>query len=359
MPSASMPATPPVTRAARRVLLVGDFAASRNGNFSVAEDLARRLAQRGFAVTTTSDRASRPWRVVDMWASTWRTRRSVDVAVIDVYSGRAFLWAEAVARLLQRVGVPFALVLRGGGLPIFARRQPERVRRLFGAAAAVVALSGYLAEQMSAYGGRVHVLPNPIDLAAYPYRQRALASPTLVWLRTFQDTYNPVMAVRVLARLREGFPDARLIMVGRDRGLLEPTRRAAAELGVRDHIEFVGPVAKAAVPKQLARGDLYLNTPRIDNVPISLLEAMACGLCVVSTDVGGIPYLVQRDREALLVADGDADAMAAGAARCLREPELAARLSDAGRRLAERHDWGEMLPRWETLLHGMADGGSR
>jgi glycosyltransferase involved in cell wall biosynthesis len=357
--SSTTPSTPRPAPAPRRVWLVGDFAASRNGNFSVAEDLARRLADRGLDVATTSSRASRPLRVLDMAASTWRRRGRIDVAVIDVYSGKAFAWAEAVAGILRRARVPYALVLRGGGLPGFAGREPARVRRLFGGAAAVVALSGYLAEQMAPYGGRFEVLPNPIDLSAYAGRPLAKAEPTLVWLRTFQETYNPTMAVRVLARLRDEFPGVRLVMVGPDKGLLEPTRRAAAELGVLERIEFVGPVPKAEVPRQLARGDVFLNTPRIDNVPISLLEAMACGLCVVSTDVGGIPYLVERGRDALLVPADDDAAMAAEVGRCVREPELAARLSAAGRRLAERHDWANVLPLWEDLLAELAVGGAR
>jgi glycosyltransferase involved in cell wall biosynthesis len=341
-----------------RTLLIGDFAASRNGNFSVAEELARRLAARGLRVTTTSDLPSRALRMVDMSAATWRRRRGIDVAVVDVYSGRAFVWAEAVCAILRSANVPYALVLRGGALPRFARSRPLRVGRLLRSAAVVVALSRYLAEQMVEHGGTFRVLPNPIDLAAYPYRPRTTPTPTLMWLRTFQDTYQPSLAVRVLARLRTEYAAARLIMVGPDKGGLEATRRETARLGVQEWVEFVGPVPKAEVPQQLARGDLFLNTPRIDNVPISLLEAMACGLCAISTDVGGIPYLVEAGRDALLVPSGDAEAMAAAAARCLREPGLAPELSAAGRRLAEAHDWDHVLPRWIDLLESLAARGA-
>jgi glycosyltransferase involved in cell wall biosynthesis len=344
-----------------RVWLVGDFAASRNGNFSVAEDLARRLAAHGLRIATTSDRPSRALRALDMAAATWRRRKGIDVAVVDVYSGRGFLWAEAVCAILRRAGVPYALVLRGGGLPSFGRRQSARVGRLLRSAAAVVALSRYLAEGMSEHGGTFHVLPNPIDLSAYAYRPRTAAEPKLVWLRTFHATYNPTLAVRVLAMLRDEFPTVRLTMVGPDKGdgTLEAVRRAAQQLGVQERIEYTGPVPKAEVPAQLQRGDVFLNTPRIDNVPISLLEAMACGLCVVSTDVGGIPYLVEDGRDALLVGADDAEAMAAATARCLREPRVAAGLSEAGRRLAEKHDWGSVLPLWVDLLEGLASGGRR
>lgn len=339
-----------------RVWLVGDFAASKVGNFSVAEDLERRLRARGTSVAATSRRTDRVARALDMVVSTWRRRRDVDVAVVDVYSGRAFRWAEAVCGVLRRAGVPFVLVLRGGGLPTFAQRQAERVRRLFGAAAAVVALSDYLSERMRAYADDFHVLPNPLDVGAYPFRPREAAAPRLVWLRSFHATYDPEMAPRVLARVRAAVPDATLVMVGPDRGdgTLARTRELAGRLGVTDALTFVGPVPKDRVGEHLARGDVFLNTPRIDNVPISVLEAMACGLCVVSTDVGGMPFLVRDDRDALLVPAGDDQAMAAAVERVCGDPDLAARLSRGGRRVAEAHDWGAVLPRWEQLLADVA-----
>lgn len=348
--------TRPNRDAAPRVWLVGDFAASRAGNFSVAEDLARRLAARGYAVGTTSDRRQRLARAFDMAFRTWRASARVDVATVDVYSGRAFVWAEVVVAILRRRGVPVVLVLRGGKLPQMAQRAPDRMRRLLASAAEVVALSAYLGERLAPFARSIRVIPNPIDAMAYSYRQRRAAAPRLVWLRTFEDLYNPVMAVEVLARVAERFPDAALVMIGKDAGdgALERARRTAADLGVAARVEIVGPVPKSEVPDQLQRGDVFLNTPRIDNVPISVLEAMATGLCVVSTEVGGIPNLLTHAHDALLVPDADPQAMAAAVLRCCSEPALAARLSAAARRTALDFDWSAVLPQWEALLHEVA-----
>lgn len=349
----------PTRDAPLSVWLVGDFAASLGGNFSVAEDLARRLSARGFVVGTTSDRRQRLVRVADMAFRTWRASGHVDVAVVDVYSGRAFLWAEWVVALLRRRGVPAVLVLRGGNLPRMADREPDRMRRLLGTAAEVVALSAYLGDRLAPFAGSMRVIPNPIDVSAYAYRARPTAVPRLVWLRTFADLYNPVMAVEALARVSERLPEASLAMIGKDSGdgSLAQARRAAVELGVADRVEFVGPVPKSDVPTQLQRGDVLLNTPRIDNVPISVLEGMASGLCVVSTDVGGIPHLLRDDRDALLVSDADAGAMAEAVVRCCTDPALAARLSIAARETALRFDWSAVLPQWESLLHEVAARG--
>jgi glycosyltransferase involved in cell wall biosynthesis len=98
------------------------------------------------------------------------------------------------------------------------------------------------------------------------------------------------------------------------------------------------------------RGDIFLNTTNVDNTPISVIEAMACGLCVVSTNVGGLPYLLENEEDALLVAPGDPEAMATAVRRLLTDAELAERLSRNARRKAEQFDWSVILPRWQALL---------
>jgi glycosyltransferase involved in cell wall biosynthesis len=94
----------------------------------------------------------------------------------------------------------------------------------------------------------------------------------------------------------------------------------------------------------------------VDNTPVSVLEAMACGLCVISTNVGGIPYLLQDEHDALLVPSGDDGAMAKAVRRVLTEEGLADRLSCNARRKVEQFDWSYILPKWERVLIDVAAG---
>jgi glycosyltransferase involved in cell wall biosynthesis len=140
-------------------------------------------------------------------------------------------------------------------------------------------------------------------------------------------------------------------MIGPDKdGSLVEVRSEAERLGVLNRIVFTGGVPKADVPGWLARGDIFLNTATIDNTPISVLEAMATGLPVVSTSVGGIPYLIEDGHNGILVPPGDADAMAEAVKRVLTEPGLAAHISRNGRAKAETFGWDDVLPAWESLL---------
>ncbi|MEW6510878.1 MAG: glycosyltransferase family 4 protein [Bacteroidota bacterium] len=349
-----------MTESTRAVLLVGNFLSESMVYGSVGEDLSRRLTARGWSVVMTSGKMNRALRLIDMVRTVLSRRRDYAVAHVDVFSGVAFLWAEAACRALRLVRKPYALTLRGGDLPNFAARQPKRVRQLLASAEVVTSPSGYLRERMRPYREDIRLLTNPLETGCYPRTVRKSPAPRLVWLRAFHEIYNPSLVPAVMAELSD-IDDIHTIMVGPDKGdgSLQRARRRAEELGVAQRIAFPGPVPKKDVPQWLNRGDIFINTASIDNTPTSVLEAMACGLCVVSTNVGGIPYLLEDERDALLVPPGDAPALAAAVRRVLREPGLAERLSTQGRRKVEEFDWSHLLPQWEELFLELARRGGQ
>ncbi len=338
------------------VLFVGNFLSGHDGRRTYSEDLAGRLQAAGLPVLRASHWMWKPARLADMVGAALGARGAYETAVVDVYSGQAFLWAEAAARTAKARGRRLVLALHGGGLPEFATRHGARVARLLGLADAVVAPSGYLRDALARWRGGIEVIPNAIELERYPFRLRTQAAPQLVWLRSYHEIYNPVMALAVLARVRERRPEARLVMYGADKdGSLAQCREAARRLRVAEAVEFRGAIPKEQVGAALAEADVFLNTTNVDNAPVSVVEAMACGLCVVSTGVGGVPYLVEDGVEGVLVQPGDADGMAEAVLRLLEEEGLSARLSAMGRRRAERHGWDAVLPQWLELVG--ADGG--
>lgn len=342
------------------LLMVGNFLSGSGRTRSICEDLAERLRGGGWQVVMTSHRVGRLSRLMGMLSTTYRKRHEYAVAQVDVYSGAAFCWSEAVAWLLRSLGKPYVLSLHGGNLPDFARRWPNRVRRLLHSAAVVTVPSQYLLRQMAAYRAQLRCLPNALDVAAYRHRTRTAARPRLVWARAFSQIYNPVLAPRVVAELRADFPSVRLAMLGPDKGdgSYQQTRAAAETLGVADHIQFTGVVPHREVSRWLEDADIFLNTTHVDNAPLSVLEAMAAGLCVVSTDVGGIPDLIESHQTGMLTHRDDAPAMARAVRAILSDRELAERLSRGAREFAETRDWSHVLPAWQALLTEVARGGS-
>ncbi len=343
---------------APRVLVVGSFSSRAALERYPSGDLAVRLAGRGWPVLATSRGEGRLGRAVEMVGSVVRERERYEVAVVDVFSGPAFLWAEAVVLSLRAVRKPYVLVLHGGALPEFARVWSGRVRRLLDSAAAVTSPSAYLVEKLRRFRSDIRCIPNAIDVSQFPPRSRDKMGFELVWLRAFHEMYNPRLATAVVASLSSDYPGTRLTMIGPDKGdgSLERTRQSARTLGVEGAVRFVEGVEKKDTPTWLAQANVFLNTTNVDNTPVSVIEAQAAGLCVVSTNVGGIPYLLENEKDALLVPCDDAQAMAGAVRRLFEEPGLAARLSRNGRRKVEKFDWSHILPEWEALIRQAAKG---
>ena len=208
------------------VLLVANFLSVNGLNRGYSEELADRLEARGRRVVRTSSEIGRVRRLLDMITTVWRRRRDYRVALIDVFSGPSFLWAEAVAFELRRLGKPYVLTLRGGSLPEFARRWPRRVRHLLQSAVAVTAPSGFLVDGMRGYRADLTVVPNALELDGYVFTTRERVAPRIVWVRALHAIYNPVLAVEVLARIAAKHPDAHLVMIRTRQGWLAARGRA-------------------------------------------------------------------------------------------------------------------------------------
>jgi glycosyltransferase involved in cell wall biosynthesis len=263
-----------------------------------------------------------------------------------------------VCGLLRAARKPYVVTLHGGNLDRFARRWPRRVERLLNSAAAVTTPSHFLRERFRSSRVDPHLIPNAVDVAAYRYRPRHRVVPRLVWLRAFHEIYQPELAVTTLAHLALEFPAAQLTMAGPDKGdgSLARARRRAAHYGLSGRVSFPGAASKPALPALLDSSDIFLNTSRVDNTPVSVLEAMAGGLCIVSTNTGGIPYLLRHECDALLTPSESPTAVAAAVRRVLHNPSLAGQLSRNARSNVAPYDWAEVLPMWERLFVSVAEG---
>ncbi len=361
--SRSIPIQPPALAAARpRLCFVGPLLGVNPGWVtSQGEIVAGLLAAEGYSVRGTSQIPARLPRLADMLRSLVAWRNDIDVVVHQVFGGMGFAMVDATSRLCQLLGLRQIFVLHGGSLPNTTAHRPRWVRHVLRRADRVVAPSTYLLEQVvrplfpagSPPGvgrGWARVIPNILELDLYPYRHRAAVAPCLLWMRTFHPIYHPELAIDVLSDLRRTHPTATLSMAGQDRGLREPLIALAQERGLAEAVRFPGFLDAAAKAHEFANHDIYLNTNRVDNMPVSVLEAGAFGLPVVATTVGGLPYLLRDGETGLLVPAEDAAAMADAIRRLIDRPELAAALSANGRRLAESCGWATVRDQWAVLF---------
>lgn len=332
--------------------MIGSYLPSPKYNKNIWHFLAERLRSSGWYVITISSQEKQILRLIDMFLSVMKHRNKYDIAQIDVFSGKAFIYAYTCSILLHRLKKPIVLTLHGGGLPDFCARFPNHIRRLLNRANVVVTPSPYLQKSLGQFRSDIRLIPNPIDLSEAIFRLRIDIKPTMIWVRAFHEIYNPSLLARVLHQLNEEFPDLQCFMLGPDKGdgSLQEMLSTAHTLGVDTKIIIVGPISHSEIPFWLDKADIFINTTNYDTAPRSVLEAMANGLCVVSTNVGGIPYIIHNQENGLLVSPNDHYAMAAAVRKILLDTTLAQRISSGARNTAEKANWSIILPQWEELF---------
>lgn len=324
---------------------------------SQAEIQADLFAEAGYSVWRTSSNPAPIWRLFDTIRSIVSWRNRIDLIIHSVFSGRGFLNTVIVSRLCMQFHIPIVFALHGGALPTFATKHEGWVRRTFNLADAFVAPSNYLANFFGDWGYPVHVIPNVLEMAHYPFCVRSIIKPNLIWMRSFHYLYHPEMAVEVMQIVKQSYPEVKLTMAGSDKGLLQPVKKLAVKKGVNHNINFAGFLDMPGKQRQFAQNDIYLNTNRVDNMPVSVVEAAAFGLPIVATRVGGIPHLLEHEQTGLLVEDANVEEMATAVIRLLNEPELVLRLSQNGRDLAEESSKENVLQKWRLLIQQIINNG--
>src|SRR5207247_8631328 len=180
--------------------------------------------------------------------------------------------------------------------------------------------------------------------------------PVFLSNRNLEPHYNVACVLRAFERIQGRYPDARLIVAGSGSqrgGLLRLTRDLRL-----NNVEFVGQVAPDRMPGLYDATDVYLNAPDIDNMPVSILEAFASGVPVVTTDAGGIPYIVRHGETGLIVPRGNHEGIAAAAIRLLQDASLSERLVGSAREdCCRRYTPEPVLREWVRVYRALvADG---
>ena len=317
---------------------------------SVGEILASLFDRVGHPVVLVSTSRYKAFRLLDIVLTLVIKRDKIDIQILQVYGGLSFIAEDVASWLGRSLGHKIIMHIHGGAMGEFMSRYPVWSKRVLSRADTIVCPSAFLARALDHYGFRSQVIPNNVELSLYPYRHRRDLRPRIFWMRTFHAVYNPQMAVKTLARIRKYSPTATLVMAGQDKGELINVIEMAKQLNVESAIRFPGYLDTGDKIREGNMADIFVNTNRIDNTPVSLIEACAMGIPVVTTNVGGVPDLLKDGETGLLVPDDDDKAMAEAVIRLLTESNLADRLSANGRRLAKRFAWEQVRPQWEQLF---------
>jgi colanic acid/amylovoran biosynthesis glycosyltransferase len=265
------------------------------------------------------------------------------VGVKHVHAHFAGLAARTAYWIEKFFGISFSFTAHAND--IFAPQEfAIGLEKLFGSASRVITVSDYsanfLREQFPQYAAKVHRIYNGLDLSGFKRASFSNATPTIVAIGRLIGKKGFADLIRACGLLKKRGRDFHCEIVGD--GLLEDELRAQIlELDLRSRVRLVGPKSQTQIVHQLASASVFVLPAVVDpdgardNLPTVIMEAMAAGLPVVSTSVGGIPEMVLQDETGFLVPSGDYVALADAIEKVIADPALARKLGQAGRQRAE------------------------
>jgi glycosyltransferase involved in cell wall biosynthesis len=292
------------------------------------------------------------------WPLLVRELRRADIVHVFSASYFSFLLAPLPAVLVAKaLGKPVVINYRSGEAPDHLRRS-WIARTILRKVDRNAVPSPFLRDVFAGFGIDADIIPNIVDCDTFAFRDRAPLGPGpgILSTRNFEALYNVACTLKAFKLVQERHPGATLTLVGggsQDAAL----KHTASILGLRNVI-FAGRVAPQEIHRYYAEADIYVQTPDIDNMPSSVLEAFASGCPVVSTNAGGVPAILTDEVHGLLVGRNDPAATAAAILRLVDDGTLVKRLTTNALETCERYRWSSVRAQWvalyRSLIHAVA-----
>jgi len=334
------------------ILYIGNILSSKGLNPPPIE-LIRDKICKSFKIkmVLASDKKNRVLRFLHMNYVYWRNYKSVSLMFIDVYSTKAFYFAFYFALISKAFSLKYIPIIHGGNIDLRIKKNRWMTKFVFKNSDINISPSKYIYNIFKNNNFKVTYIPNCIDFSNYKFKQRQNVRPRIIWLRSFHEIYNPKMAVNVLKIISDCYSDAELVMIGPDKdGSLKHCQELSKKYKISHKINFVGYLNKIDWIEIAKDYDLFINTSKVDNMPVSILEMMALGLPIVSTDVGGIPFILEHGKNSLLVKDNDDQNMAFQIKYLIEKPSFAYKISMKAFEDSKRFSTDLVVPEWSKII---------
>jgi glycosyltransferase involved in cell wall biosynthesis len=328
------------------ILYIGTFVSEKHGSISKAEELAIILNSK---IKLCSSKENKFLRILDIIKTIILFKGNK--IIIDTYSGQAFFISEIAAMVAKVKGIKIVTILRGGILAEFHEKNPKRISVFFRKCDEIYAPSKFLIEYFNSKGYKVKYLPNWVNSNMFTYNREQVQPNTLLWVRSFSNIYNPELAVKILAYVKNKYPNATLRMIGPDKGIMHDSVKTANELNVINSVIFEGPIPNNKLYKYYQTHAVFLNTTSYESFGVSLMEAASCGIPVVSSEVGEIPFIWEKGKDMLMVSTFSIEDFGNEVIRLLDSQELSNSISINSRAKSENYSWEKISHYWLEMLN--------
>jgi len=338
--------------------LVGPLPPPYGGMANQTQQLAELLRSEGLTVSLVQTNATyRPqwvsglplarafFRLIPYLYALWQLAGRCDVIHIMANSGWSWhLFAAPAVWIAKFRQVPVVVNYRGGEADTFLAKSARSVRLTMRQTSALIVPSGFLKTVFTRFDMPVTIVPNIIDIARFsnPAPHRATRRHLLV-PRNLEPIYDNETAILAFSIVHRSHPDATLTIAGSG-PLAESLGALAKKLGLSGAVIFAGRLDRDAMAQAYRAADIAINPSLVDNMPNSVLEAMASGIPVVSTNVGGVPFIVKDEHTALLVPPKSPEAMAKAILRLMDDSALSDKLIDNGLADVQKFTWQQVWP---------------
>lgn len=301
-----------------RVLLICNYKPGVGGISGQVEILQRKLREEGHTADIFSTKGSSLWRL-GLFCRLLRVAKSYDVLHIHCCSGWGFLPAIVGITVRRRMKKRIVLTYHGGGGEKFFAKHTCLVKHYLLRTDANIVLSGFLANIFDKHHLPYTIIPNIIELDDSHYRQHDVLLPHFICTRAHEPLYNIPCIIRAFGKVQSVLSEATLTLVG-DGSEYEKLIQLSQDLNLKN-ITFTGRVDNSAIYEYLDQADFMLSAPTVDNMPVSILEGMNAGLLVISSNVGGVPYMVEDGKTGYLFPSDDSDTLADLMLQAVQHPE--------------------------------------
>lgn len=338
-----------------RIALIGPLPPPSGGMANQTWQLAGLLEKEGVSVELVQVNAPyRPrwvgnikglraaFRMLPYLIHLWRAAGKADLFHVMANSGWSWhLYATPAIWIAKIKKIPVVVNYHGGEAGSFLARTLRWVKPSLARTDELVVPSDFLKEAFGRFGFTATIVPNVINLSRFFPRQPSpddKSEPHILVARNLEAIYDNMTALRAFRIVKNQLPSARLTIAGSgpERTALEDLARV---LNIEAAVHFTGRVDNERMPELYRSADVMINPSLADNMPISILEALASGVPIVSTNVGGVPFLVENGKNALLVPPGDPQSMAQALMQVLTTPDLARSISEAGLETVQQYTW--------------------
>lgn len=319
-----------------RVLFVCNYKPGVGGISGQVEALQKHLRGESFVadVFSTKDsfikRLFMPFRLK-------RTIKRYNVVHIHCCSGWGFLPAVFGISAARKGKKRIVLTYHGGGGEAFFNKHKKLVKYFLTRTDTNIVLSGFLGRVFDEHQIPYTIIPNIVEMDKSLFRKREILKPHFICIRSHEEIYNIPCILRAFKQVQESVPNATLTLVG-DGSLHNDLLLLTSRMKL-SNITFTGRVDNKSIYSYLDKADIMLSSPTVDNMPVSLLEAMNAGLLVISSNVGGVPFMIEDGKNGLLFETDNSDQLASKMLWALNNQDECQRIIRAAKDNTIKYSW--------------------